>query len=63
MKLQLEANTKDSDMIEATYKWTSSRKVEQTLLAFVVHIDCLDDLGQRGRFEAGEVVNMEIKVV
>ena len=63
MKLQLEANAKDSDMIEATYKWANGRKVEQTLLAFVLHVDCLDEFPIKQRLEDGQVVTVEIKVV
>ena len=58
MKLQLEAHAKDTDMIEAT-----CIVPHRTLLAFVVHIDCLDDLDIKQRLEDGETVNVELKEV
>lgn len=63
MKLQLEPNKKDSDMIEATYKWTDNRKKEHTLLAFVVHIDCLDDIAIKNKLNGGDPVEVELNIV
>ena len=62
MKLQLEPNRKDSDMIEATYKWKNNFKKEQTLLAFVVHIDCLEDIDIKRRLAEGELVDVVLEI-
>jgi len=43
MKYLLTKHKKDGDMIEATYTWINFQKEAKVMLAFVVHIDCIED--------------------
>jgi len=44
MQYKLTPHPKDSAMIEATYTWENkSSGKKNTLLAFVVHEDCIED--------------------
>lgn len=62
MKFRLEPHKKDKDMIEATYTWVNSGKDETTLLAFVIHIDCLEDVEIREEIKNNGEAFVDMKI-
>ena len=63
MKYQLKKNERDDSMIEASYTWTNHKKETQTILAFVVHVDCLEDEEIQRQLSIHGSAEVEMKLV
>lgn len=64
MKFTLKRHPKDRSMVEATTTYTIGKNlVEHTLLAFVIHEDCIADRGITDRLDEDEEVLVDMVIV
>lgn len=62
MKYLLKKHPQDEAMIEATCTWVDSKKEEYTILAFVVHVDCIEDDNIKHELSVEGMAHVEVLV-